>query len=267
MLDFLVFHNQDIMFAVTFGCMLFMLLLEQIKPRRSKTALQTSRWLNNISITFLNYLLFAYITIEIATSSWIITIQPQTPLIHYLELNIYSAIFFTIIIMEFVSYWLHRLMHIIPLLWRVHAVHHCDTEVDVTTTHRHHPFEPFIALSITLPVLILFGPPILAIIIYNLLRVLITTISHSNIFIPKFIDRWLRYFIITPDFHRLHHASLLPYTDSNYGTVIPWFDYLFGSATKIPFKKHKTMELGLEYFRKPIQSRLDQLLLIPFRWK
>lgn len=267
MLDFLVAHNHDIMFAITFGSMVLLLLLEQIKPRRSDTESQTSRWLNNITITLLNFFLMTYVMVAVSMSSWIVNIQPSTPLLKHPALNVFAAIIITIFAVEFISYWFHRSLHRIPLFWRVHAVHHSDTEMDVTTTHRHHPLEPMMSAAVTLPVVILLGAPIIAVVTYNLLFVIVSSVTHSNIFVPKSVDRWLRYIIITPDFHRLHHVSQQQYTDSNYGAITPWFDYLFGTATKLPFEEQKTVELGLKYFRNPVDSRIDHLLLTPFRWK
>lgn len=267
MLDFLVIHNQDIMFAVTFGGMVLMLLIEQLKPRRLELKSQSRRWLNNILLTILNFVLITFIIITINSSTLLMALQPETPLLVYWQLSTLSATVITILVMEFIAYWLHRLFHIIPLFWRFHAVHHCDTEVDVTTTHRHHPIEPFLTLLVSVTVLILLGAPLLAIIFYNLLHVIISTVSHSNVYLPESVERWLRYFIVTPDFHRVHHSSQQKLTDSNFCAIFPWFDYFFGTAKKLPFKKHQTMKLGLGYFRKPIDSRVDQLLLIPFRWK
>lgn len=267
MLDFLVAHNQEIIFAVTFGGMVLMLLIEQLKPRRSELKSQTRRWLNNIILTILNFVLITLVIIAINSSSLLTALQPDIPLFVSWQLSTLSATVITILVMEFITYWLHRLFHIAPLLWRIHAVHHCDTSVDVTTTHRHHPLEPFLTLLISVTVLILLGAPLLAIIFYNLLHVIISTVSHSNVYVPEVVERWLRYFIVTPDFHRVHHASQQKFTDSNYGAIFPWFDYLFGSAKKLPFKKHETIKLGLGYFRKPLDSRVDQLLLIPFRWR
>lgn len=89
--------------------------------------------------------------------------------------------------------------------------------------------------------------------------------SHANLFLPDTVDRTLRKVIITPDFHRNHHCSDWRFTDSNYGVSVPWFDYLFSTATDRPFAEQQSMQLGLEYFREKSDSRLDRLLLMPFR--
>lgn len=267
MIDFLITYNSDITFAMTFGGIALFLFLERIKPRRPESEQQTSRWLNNISITAFNFFLMSLVMVVISSSSWLNNIRPDTQVLDYFGLNVPEKIVVTIMLLEFTTYWLHRLMHIIPVLWRIHAVHHADIEMDVTTTHRHHPFEPVLVLITTLPVLILLGPPVLALILYNLLHIIVATVSHSNLCLSKSLDHWLRYLFITPDFHRVHHMSQKVYTDSNYGAIFPWFDYLFGTAKKIPYAKQETVKLGLSYFRKPLDSRIDQLLLIPFRWK
>jgi sterol desaturase/sphingolipid hydroxylase (fatty acid hydroxylase superfamily) len=102
---------------------------------------------------------------------------------------------------------------------------------------------------------------------YKLFEVAMSLFSHSNIQLPEAVDRLLRRVVLTPDFHRLHHCSEQRFTDSNYGSVVPWFDYLFGTASARPFEEQATMELGLEYLREPGDSRLDKILTTPFRWE
>ena len=169
--------------------------------------------------------------------------------------------------MEFVTYWIHRAYHTIPVLWKIHAVHHTDTEIDVTTSHRHHPFEPMINALVLTPIVFALGAPLIVMASYNLLHTAISLFSHSNIVLPKKLDKILRMFVITPDFHRMHHSSDKQYTNSNYSAIIPWFDYLFGTATKLPYEDIPKMELGLEVLRKPKENRLDKLFITPFIYK
>ncbi len=169
--------------------------------------------------------------------------------------------------MEFITYWIHRAYHTIPILWRIHAVHHSDTEVDVTTSHRHHPFEPMINALILTPILFALGAPIVVLASYNLLHTAFSLISHSNIVLPEKLDKVLRLFVITPDFHRMHHSSDRQYTDSNYSAIVPWFDYLFGTATRLPYADIPKMELGLEVLRDNKDNRLDKLFTTPFIFK
>jgi sterol desaturase/sphingolipid hydroxylase (fatty acid hydroxylase superfamily) len=180
-------------------------------------------------------------------------------------LGFWTNVLLAILVFEFMGYMFHRAMHAFPWLWRIHLVHHNDTELDFSTTYRSHPLDLVILAPLTVPVVLYLGFPAAALVVYQLLRTTITVFAHSNIYIPEPVDRVLRYIIVTPDFHRLHHSSDRRFTDSNYSAAFPIYDYLFGTATDKPFAEHETMEIGLEYFRDPADSRIDRLLLMPFR--
>ena len=159
---------------------------------------------------------------------------------------------------------MHRAFHKVPALWRIHQVHHADTEVDFSTTYRHHPFEVLIMQAATVPVIVVLAPPVTAVLAQELIRTVINVVAHGNIHVPERVNRVLLWFMVTPDFHRLHHSSDRRFTDSNYGATLPWFDYLFKTASHKPFAEQATMQLGLEYARAPEDSRVDRLLLMPF---
>ena len=186
-------------------------------------------------------------------------------LLHYLDPGFGAAMVIGVLGLELTSYLLHRAMHGHPWLWRVHAVHHSDTSMDFSTTYRNHPLEILFAVCITGPVIAILGPPAAAVALYQLLRVTVNIFAHANLYVPPAIEARLRYLLVTPDFHRLHHSSDRRFTDSNYCVVFPWYDYLFGTASWKPFEEHRTMEIGLEYSREPEASRLDRLLWMPFR--
>ena len=115
--------------------------------------------------------------------------------------------------------------------------------------------------------ILLLGVPPAAAVSVQLFQLGMTVFTHSNVYLPQWLDRALRPFIVTPDFHRLHHCSEIRHTDSNYGQALPWFDYLFGTASKRPFGEQVDMEIGLEYLREPADSRFDRLLTLPFAWR
>ena len=267
MFEFIQKHNHELQFAATFGGILLLLLIEPLFPRRVGAKDQSSRWINNIGLALLNFYLLAYFGILYASSSLAGMLQPETPLFDYLGLPLAVSIIVTVFAFEFMGYWVHRALHRIPLLWRIHAVHHNDTEFDVTTSHRHHPFEGMIFTVLAFPLMLWLGVPVVAAITYNALRLFISLLTHANIQIPQPADSLLRKFVVTPDFHRMHHSSDQQYTDSNYGVITPWFDYLFGTATRLPYQEIPAMELGLHYLRKPEESRIDKLLILPFVWK
>ncbi|MCG6871683.1 MAG: sterol desaturase family protein, partial [Gammaproteobacteria bacterium] len=172
-----------------------------------------------------------------------------------------------VLVFEFINYWFHRALHAYPWLWRIHAVHHSDTELDFTTTYRNHPLELFVVAPFTIPAVLLLGFPVAVVVSYQLMRMAISITAHSNIRLPKKVDYWLRWIVITPDYHRVHHSSDPQFTDSNFAGAFPLWDYVFGTAKAIQWEKHPSMEIGLEYFREPVDSRLDRLVLMPFvRW-
>ncbi|MGE5167015.1 MAG: sterol desaturase family protein, partial [Deltaproteobacteria bacterium] len=171
----------------------------------------------------------------------------------------------TFLLMDAVAYALHRLSHAWPWLWRLHAVHHSDIELDATTTHRHHPLESLVAAFVNLPVLLVLAPPPAAVFAYSLLAVAVSTVSNGNLRLPTAPDKALRILVVTPAFHRLHHSALRAQTDSNYATVFPLFDYLLRSASAVPADGGRQLRIGLETQRDAASQSLVAMLLAPFR--
>jgi sterol desaturase/sphingolipid hydroxylase (fatty acid hydroxylase superfamily) len=262
---FLASHQSLVLLVATFGGMFLLLMAESLWPRRSTTDLPVARWLNNWLLAYLNFAAVLWLVHLAASSPWARSLAVKPGLLDWLP----PALGFLalLVVLEFGGYVLHRAFHASPFLWRFHAVHHLDTEVDVTTSHRHHTVEAVAVSLVFLPVFLLLGvSPALATLV-ALTRLPIILISHSNLAFPERADRVLRWLLVTPDFHRLHHSSDPHYTNSNYGTVLPWFDYLFKTASDIPYQQQKQMLLGLEYLRAPQDGRLDRLLLLPLVWR
>jgi sterol desaturase/sphingolipid hydroxylase (fatty acid hydroxylase superfamily) len=260
-----VTSTHEIHFLVLVGGMIGVMLLETLIPRRPESRNLMYRWTNNLSLTMLDFFVAAWAggAIAVLLSRW--SADSGFGLLQRIDAGWIVSFLVVLLLAEFLSYLVHRAFHVVPTLWRIHAVHHTDVEMDVTTSHRHHPLELLLPLPLTAPVFLFLGPPATAALAYVVLRTGVGLLSHGNICLPQAVDRVLRLFVVTPDFHRLHHSSDRRFTDSNYGVVLPWFDYLFRTATDLPFHQQKTMELGLEYLREPRDSRLDQMLLLPFR--
>ncbi len=250
---------------VLLTCVVIALLWEALWPRRVEKSGLARRWANNFSLTFIGQITAnSCAAMTPLATAWFAQ-HYQLGLLSRMDLGLPASFLLTLLAFEAMGYATHVLFHKVPWLWRIHTVHHNDIELDVSTTYRHHPFEVMVVYGITLPLIIVLSPPVLALLLYQSLLSAMHVVAHSNIYIPKSINRCLLYFIVTPDFHRLHHCSEQKFTDSNYGTVLPWFDYLFGTASRRPFVEQETMEIGLEYARDPLDSRIDQMLLIPFR--
>lgn len=264
-LDYLQANENSVLFAAVVGTFLLAVLWEAVRPRRRVSRMSVTRWGHNISLSLVNQVLVywvdAYATLAVA---WWVAQQGDGLLIRF-EVGFPAALVITVVTFELLSYGLHRLLHTVPWLWRIHVVHHSDTELDFTTTYRSHPLEVIFVTLATIPVIALLGPPFAIVVVYQIGRVSVNIIAHSNVYLPEWVDRWLRYLIVTPDFHRCHHSDDRRFTDSNYGAFLPLFDFLFGTATRKPFAEHPVMPIGLEYFRDPRDSRFDRLLLMPFR--
>ena len=265
LLSWLVAHQDLALLLTTFGGMLLLMMLEQVWPRRSWQGVHANRWIGNWLLASLNFFVLLYLTLVLSGTVWVQSLAPQAGLLSGLHPAV--TIVLLLVAVEAVNYILHRLFHAVPLLWRFHAVHHSDPWVDVTTSHRHHLFEVAVTSSILLPLIVVTGVPVTLLAAAILLRALIILVNHSNLALPERLDALLRPFVVTPDFHRVHHSSDKHFTDSNFGTVLPLFDYLCGTARRVPYDAQPGMRCGLHAWRDDADSRIDRLLLLPFRWR
>ncbi len=168
-----------------------------------------------------------------------------------------------IVIFDLFHYGFHYLNHRWRWLWRVHQVHHSDLEVDVTTSYRHHPLALLYALLPRLLIVVVLAPPLTYLLVYELVRVVFDPFSHADMALPARLERMLRYVVITPDMHRIHHSALKPETDSNFGAFLSVWDRLFGTYRWRPIIEQQTMQLGLEYGRDRRSQSLWGTLLAP----
>ena len=146
-------------------------------------------------------------------------------------------------------------------------MHHADLESDVTTGMRFHPVEIVLSMLIKFAVVIALGAPALAVLIFEVLLNATSMFSHGNVRLPGRADRLLRWVVVTPEMHRVHHSVLRRETDSNFGFNLPWWDRLFGTYRPEPEAGHEGMILGIPQFRHPKELRLDRMLLQPLREK
>lgn len=262
--DFHSDHRGLAILAILVSAFTAAAILEALFPRRAEQPGMAHRWINNIALAVLTISIVNWLEIALNVSvAWWVSGQDLGLLQHW-ETGWLASLLITFVVLELSVYAFHRLMHRVPWLWRLHAVHHSDTEFDITLAYRNHPLAAAFLLCMRLPVIVLLGAPAEIILMYEATRVVQDLLSHSNIRIPPHVEKRLRLLIVTPDFHRLHHSSTRRYTDSNFSSTFPWFDYLFRTASQRPFRDHETMQLGLERFRQREDSRLDNLLLMPF---
>jgi sterol desaturase/sphingolipid hydroxylase (fatty acid hydroxylase superfamily) len=175
------------------------------------------------------------------------------------------AVIASVMILDLAIYLQHVLFHAVPLFWRLHRMHHADLEFDVTTGVRFHPFEILLSMGIKLAVVGALGPPAVAVLVFEVLLNATSMFSHGNERVTPRLDGLLRWLVVTPDMHRVHHSILPHETNSNFGFNLPWWDRLFGTYRAAPEKGHDAMILGIEQFRDTGELRLDRLLAQPFR--
>src|SRR5215203_6020021 len=170
-----------------------------------------------------------------------------------------------VVLIDIAIYGQHVMFHAVPVLWRLHRMHHADLEFDVTTGVRFHPVEIVLSMIIKLAVVTALGAPALGVLAFEVLLNATSMFSHGNIALPPRLDRLLRLFVVTPDMHRVHHSIERRETDSNFGFNLPWWDRLFGTYRAAPAAGHDGMTIGISQFRDEKELRLDRMLLQPLR--
>jgi len=175
------------------------------------------------------------------------------------------AFVLSLLALDLAMYLVHLMFHAVPALWRVHRVHHADVDFDVTTGARFHPIQILLAVPIKFAVIFVLGLPVLAVLAFETVFNALSLFNHANVRVPRTVDHILRWFLVTPDMHRVHHSVDATETNSNFSFVLPWWDRLFGTYRAQPEGGHERMAIGVDQFRTPRDFRLDRMLLQPFR--
>jgi sterol desaturase/sphingolipid hydroxylase (fatty acid hydroxylase superfamily) len=243
---------------------LVLLILQTVAPRRELVQSGFNRLCHNLFLFVVNTVVMrALIPLTlVAVAAW--GEVEQVGLFHVLNAPLWLACVVSVIALDFAIYWQHVATHKIPLLWRMHKVHHTDRDMDVTTAVRFHPLELLFSLLFKIIVVSLLGAPILAVIIFELLLFIGPAFNHSNLRIPNWLDRKLRLVIATPDVHRTHHSIHRDEQDTNYGFFIIWWDRLFNTYTAEPREGHSKMRIGLDDTETKCE-RVDEMLIAPFK--
>lgn len=245
-------------------CMAAVLFLEPLAPLHAVAA-PLRRWARNLGLSALAMGTTVAAPLLFWAAAGALGVQPSRGgLLAHWGVPVWAQWVLTFLLMEGLAYALHRLSHVVPWLWRLHAVHHSDVELDATTTHRHHPLESLFTALVTLPLLVALAPPVLAVLAYSVVALAVSTVSHGNLRLPAWLDRGLRGLVVTPAYHRVHHSAYQPQTDSNYATVLPLFDHLFRSASPVPVDGGRQLTMGLERGRDERNQSLAALLRAPF---
>ncbi len=183
---------------------------------------------NLVLLLFVMIINAVYGIITIGVFNWLQT--SQFGLLHLIDAPVWVELILSLLVLDFIAqYGVHYLLHKIPVLWRLHLVHHTDKMVDATTGTRHHPLDFILRESFALIAVIIMGMPISFYLFYRILSIAFTYFTHANISLPKSLDKTLSYIIVTPDMHKFHHHNELPLTDTNFGNMFSIWDRLFGT--------------------------------------
>jgi sterol desaturase/sphingolipid hydroxylase (fatty acid hydroxylase superfamily) len=263
--DVLLAHEPLIRLGVFAGVLALVAGWELLAPRRPQAVGRSLRWPNNLGIVVLDTLLLRLVFPTAAVGFALLAEGRSWGLLNAVAVPGWLAVVTSVLILDFAIYLQHVLFHAVPALWRLHRMHHADLEFDVTTGLRFHPLEILLSMGIKLAVVAALGPPAVAVLIFEVLLNSTSMFNHGNVWIPAGLDRVLRWIVVTPDMHRVHHSMLPHETNSNFGFNLPWWDRLLGTYRAQPGAGHEAMTLGIEQFRSPRDLWLDRLLIQPFR--
>jgi len=262
--EFFIQSESIIRLSVFLFVLLILTGLEYTFPKRSLLYSKTRRWFSNISLSVINTL-FVKVVFPIAVvGAAVLASEKGWGLLNGFGIPAWLNIILFLLVFDAIIYWQHRFFHSVPLLWRLHRMHHTDPDYDVSTAIRFHPVEIFLSACIKLVLVIMFGPLPAAVIVAEVLLNATSLFNHSNISLPRKVDQILRLFIVTPDMHRVHHSVAASEHNQNFGFNFPWWDRFFSTYKEQPEKGHKAMDIGLEGFQATDVMALSKLLLQPF---
>jgi len=239
-------------------------ICELLVPRRRLTTSKTARWVSNLCINFLNPVFVNLISPVLAIGMAVKSNEGGWGLLNNIEISSWLEIIISVVALDFVIYIQHVLFHSVPTLWRLHMVHHSDLDIDVTTGLRFHPIEIVISLAIKIAAVVVIGPHVMAVLIFEIVLNATSMFNHANLRLPLGLDRILRLIVVTPDMHRVHHSVVIRETNSNFGFNLPWWDRLFGTYKDQPSAGHLGMNIGLAQFRDSKKLTFIWMLLLPF---
>ena len=237
---------------------------ERRAPFRAPALPRAARWGTNLAIFAIDTLLVR-LTIPllmIGTALW--AREAGFGLFNIVDWPPWAAVVASLLVLDLALWAQHVATHRVPLLWRLHKVHHADPELDVTTAARFHPFEMIASMGYKMGVVALLGAPPLAVVLFEAGYMLGALFGHANLRLPAWLDTLLRRVLVTPDMHRIHHSVHPHETDSNYGTVLSVWDRLFGTYTAEPKEGRAHITFGLEEYRDERPARLGWSLSLPF---
>jgi sterol desaturase/sphingolipid hydroxylase (fatty acid hydroxylase superfamily) len=264
--SFLLAHEPALRLAAFGVVLMTMAGWEVLAPRRERTLSRRSRWPANVAIVVLNTVLLRLLSPIAAVGVALAAESHGWGLLNYVALPPWTALAVGVVFLDLAIYLQHVMFHAVPVLWRLHRMHHADLDLDVTTGARFHPVEMLLSLMIKFAAIAAVGVPPAAVVVFELLLNASSMFNHSNVRIPMAIERALRWLLVTPDMHRIHHSIDRGETNSNFGFNLSLWDRLFGTYRAQPRAGHEAMIIGIPDIRDPAEcATLAGMLAMPFR--
>ena len=263
--EFVLQNEAPIRLGIFFGVFLIMLVWELVAPRRLLSVSKLLRWSSNLGLLVVNSIVLRLLFPAAAVGMALYTAEMGWGLFNLLEFPFWLEVMAAVVLLDLAIYAQHLLMHRVPVLWRLHRVHHADLDIDLTTGSRFHTIEIIFSMLIKGIVILALGPAIFAVLIFEVVLNGMAMFNHSNVSLPPRVERIVRGLFVTPDMHRVHHSIILEETNSNYGFNLSLWDRIFKTYIDQPRKGHDDMTIGIPGFRNVAQvDKLPGMLLLPF---
>ncbi|NQY23633.1 MAG: sterol desaturase family protein [Campylobacteraceae bacterium] len=259
--------NNEALIRITFfvSIIFIMFFLEVFIPQRKLKIKKQKRWFSNFLLVFLGSFLVKLFLPFAAIGAAILAYEKNIGLFSYLELPYFLEILLSVVLLDLLIYFQHRYFHKNTFFWKFHKVHHSDMDYDLSTALRFHPVEILFSMIIKIAAILILGAPLLAVFIFEIILSSLAVFNHSNIRLNKSFDKYLRFLIVTPDMHRIHHSVHKEELNSNYGFNISFWDKIFSSYTAKPKDEYETMTIGLANLQdKKQMTNILSLLNLPF---
>jgi len=258
-------HEPAVRLGAFFGIFMLMAIWEALAPRRARLFPRRARWLHNLALVALNGVIVRLAFPVAAVGFAALAAERGWGLLNAFQAPILLAVPVSIVVLDFAIYLQHVMFHAVPALWRLHRVHHADPDFDVTTGARFHPIEILLSMAIKLAVIAVLGAPAAAVLAFEVILNGAAIFNHANVRLPGRLDRVLRWGLVTPDMHRIHHSMDVAEANSNFGFNLPWWDRLFGTYRAEAGLPQERMAIGVRGLTGRAECvRLPGLLAIPF---
>jgi len=259
-------HEPAVRLGAFFGMFALMAVWEAVAPRRARLLPRRVRWLHNLALVALNSLILRLLFPVAAVGFALLAAERGWGLLNAFAIPYWWAFALSVIALDLAIYLQHVMFHAVPLLWRLHRVHHADADIDVTTGARFHPIEILLSMLIKLAAIAVLGAPPDAVLAFEVLLNATAMFNHANLRLREPVDRWLRRILVTPEMHRIHHSMEAAETNSNFGFNLPWWDRLFGTYRERTRLPQESMAIGVKGLTGRDEAvKLAGLLALPFR--